>query len=139
MIQRIEKYDRRKNRRFKVPPDAFTVIKQPRFKMGQIVDMSAGGFSFCYIDGSIPPLDNLKVDILLADNGYYLDQIPVGVVSDFTIGVNYPFNEKPVKRCSLKFNGLSDAKLAQLSALVPKHTAGYLLDRRSRGQQLNYS
>ena len=120
MIERIEKYDRRKNRRFKVPPDAFMVIKQPRFKMGQIVDMSAGGLSFCYIEGSIPPIDNLKVDILLADDGYYLDQIPVDVVSDFTIGVNYPFNEKPVKRCSLKFNGLSDAKLAANQCSDPK-------------------
>jgi len=139
MSETIKTYDRRKNRRFKVPPDAFMVIKQPKFKMGQIVDMSVGGLSFCYTEGSIPPIDNLKVDILLADDGYYLDQIPVNVVSDFVIGVNYPFNEKPVKRCSVKFNGLSDAKLEQISTLIPKHTSGYILDRRSSGLHQNYS
>jgi len=143
MIERCEMYyDRRKSRRFKVPPDAFTIIKQPRFKMGQIIDMSIGGFSFCYIDDSMSPVNNFKIDILLADDGYYLDRVPVEFVSDVKIGVNYPFNAKSVKRCGLKFNGLSDAALLQMNALIPKHSGGYLIDRRRSirdGKHLGYS
>jgi len=131
MIERYEMYDRRKSRRFKVPPDAFTIIKQPRFKMGQIIDMSIGGVSFCYIDNSMLPVNNFMIDILLADDGYYLDRISVEVVSDVKIGVNYPFNAKSVKRCGLKFNEFSNAKLIQLNALIPRHSGGYLIDRRS--------
>jgi len=131
MIARKNGMDRRQSKRFKVPTDAFAIIKSPNFKIGQITDMSKGGLSFCYIDKQIKLHEIFSVDILLADDGFYLDKIPVKIAWDDGINACVSLQSKAMKRCGVTFDNMSIDQQALLHSFVPKHAGGFVLDRRS--------
>ncbi|RJP75183.1 MAG: PilZ domain-containing protein [Desulfobacteraceae bacterium] len=121
--------DRRKHKRFKVPADAFAIVKNPCFKLGQIADMSLGGISFYYISGK-GFSKNIAVDILLADDDLYIDNLPVSIVSDVNVHLNESLDKTSFKRCGLQFEKLTSHQLSKLSCFIPKQDSGYLQDKR---------
>lgn len=123
--------DRRRYRRFKVPNDAFCIVKKPRFKLGQIVDMSAGGLAMCYLDDRIVSDAEFAVDIMLADNGFYLSNIRVALVWDADCEFLIPDDLRYMKQCGLQFSALSAEQKAKLTYFIPQHTNGFVYDRRS--------
>lgn len=132
MIARKNGMDRRRYKRFKVPTDAFAVLKAPKFRIGQISDMSMGGLAFCYVDQKINPREISFVDILLADDGFYLDRIPVKIAWDEDFSDCAQLQPRSMKRCGLMFEEISQSQQALLASFVPKHAGGFLLDRRCR-------
>lgn len=121
--------DRRKHKRFKVPADAFAIVKDPCFKLGQISDMSLGGISFYYISGK-EFSRNIEVDILLADDDFYIDNLPVSIVSDINVHLNESLDKRVFKRCGLQFEELTSQQRSKLSCFIPNQDSGYLQDKR---------
>jgi c-di-GMP-binding flagellar brake protein YcgR len=121
--------DRRKHKRFKVPSDAFAIVKNPCFKLGQIADMSMGGISFYYISGK-QLTQKIAVDILLADDDFYIDNLPVSIVSEIDVHVNESVEQSSFKRCGLQFEMLTSQQRSKLSCFIPKQDSGYLQDKR---------
>lgn len=122
-------YDRRKHKRFKVPADAFAIVKNPRFKLGQIADMSMGGISFYYISGK-EFSEKIAVDILLADDDFYVADLPGSIVSDECIFLNQSAEKNAFKRCGLRFEELTSQQRSKLSCFIPQQESGYLQDKR---------
>jgi len=130
MRSRKDLYDRRKHRRFKVPVDAFAIIKKPSFKLGQITDMSKGGISFYYIGEKEFANNGFSVDILLADNDFYIDNLPVNIVSNIIVPVWAPREKAIFKRCGFKFRDLNSSQKSKLSFFVPTQSGGFIKDQR---------
>ena len=130
MRSRNELPDRRKHRRFKVPADAFAIIKNPSFKLGQIADMSKGGISFYYIGEKEFVNNGFSVDILLADDDFYIDNLPVNIVSNITVPLQAPVKKATFKRCGLKFKNLNSSQRSKLSFFVPRQPSRFLQDQR---------
>lgn len=122
-------YERRKHKRFKVPADAFAIVKNPRFKLGQIADMSLGGISFYHISGK-DFAEKIAVDILLADDDFYIANLPVSIVSDERVYLNQSVEKNAFKRCGLRFDELTSQQLSKLSCFIPQQESGYLQDKR---------
>jgi len=122
-------HDRRQHKRFKVPSDTFAIVKNPSFKLGQIVDMSMGGISFYYISGK-EFTKKIAVDILLADDDFYIDNRPVSIVSDIQVHLNESLEQSSFKRCGLQFDELTSQQRSKLSCFIPKQDSGYLQDKR---------
>jgi len=131
MRSRKEFSDRRKHKRFKVPADTFAIIKNPSFKLGQIADMSKGGISFYYIGGKEFVNNGFSVDILLADDDFYIDNLPVNIVSNITVPLHASIKKAAFKRCGMKFRNLNFSQRSKLSFLVPRQPSNFLQDQRA--------
>lgn len=122
--------DRRQYRRFKVPNDAFAIVKNPRFKLGQITDMSLGGMSICYLDELIAGNGTSTVDILLADNEFYIEGIPVSFVWHSECREVYTVNTSVMKKCGVQFGKLNSEQESKLAVFVPGNDNGYAFNLR---------
>jgi c-di-GMP-binding flagellar brake protein YcgR len=122
--------DRRQYRRFKVPNDAFAIVKNPRFKLGQITDMSLGGMSICYLDELISGGGSSTIDILLADNEFYIEGIPVSFVWHADCREMYTVNSSVMKKCGVRFGELTPAHESKLAVFVPGNDNGYAFNLR---------
>lgn len=127
---RIYKADRRKYRRFRVPADAFAIIKRPRFKLGQILDVSMGGIALCYLDHLLKFESLQSIDMLLADNGFYLPRIKAALMWDAPYQLIGPEDAAPMRQCGIKFDGLTPMQQAKLTFFIPRHADGFVYDRR---------
>jgi hypothetical protein len=124
--------NRRKNKRFKVPNDAFAILRPNSTKLGQILNMSSGGLAFSYIDKGKDECDSKLMDIFLAEDGFYMDKLEVKTVFDEKIS-SY-FNDGSsitINRCRVQFGELSQKQIAKMKCFIPSNPRGYLQDRRA--------
>ncbi|MFZ5572980.1 MAG: PilZ domain-containing protein [Thermodesulfobacteriota bacterium] len=122
--------DRRKHHRFKVPADAFAIIKYPRFKVGQIMDLSMGGLALCYLDHRLTPGSVRGLDMLLADNGFYLSDIEATLMWDEPCYLFSREEPAPMRQCGMKFEKLTPRQQAKLTIFFPQHADGFAYERR---------
>ena len=130
---------RRIHKRFKVKEGAFAVLFQNSSKLGQIIDISMGGFSFCYSDSQFidndrdgqaffyhdrrRPLENLSFfDIFLVDSGIYLEQVPCKIVSNFEIEDTDSSISISIKRCGIQFDELLPDQISDLEYFIKNCT-----------------
>lgn len=119
--------DKTKNRRlfhrFKVPHDAFAIIKSPRFKLGQIADMSNGGMSICYLDELLPDANDATIDILLADDDFYIEGIPVSFVWNTCCDDCGAPASSTMRKTGMCFGPLTPEQETKLNVFIPFHNA----------------
>ena len=85
---------------------------------------------FYYISGK-KFSKQIAVDILLADDDFYLDNLPVRIVSDINVNVNESVEKTSFKRCGLRFEDLTSHQRSKLSCFIPKQDSGYIQDKRT--------
>ena len=111
----------RKKPRFKVKEGALAFFNPNPSILGSIIDISEGGLAFTYMDNSVSlPEEPVKLDILMSDDGFYLDQLPFETVADFRIPPEYSFSTVTMKRLCLKFGELSAEQKKQLDYFISK-------------------
>lgn len=115
--------NRRLHRRFKVPNDAFAIIKRPKFKLGQISDMSNGGISICYLDELSPGGSEATIDILLTDDDFYIEGIPVSFVWNIDCHDLGTREHSVIKKSGLQFGPLTTEQETKLNVFIPFHSA----------------
>ncbi|MCK4985972.1 MAG: hypothetical protein KAS40_10660, partial [Desulfobacterales bacterium] len=69
---------------------AFAVIKSKPIKMGQIINISKDGLAFHYIDRQGASNSLFKMDILFAQDAFYLDRLLFKPIFDVEIDTDIP-------------------------------------------------
>ena len=90
-----------------------------------IKDLSKNGLSFCYPDnGKTATDESFKLDILLADCGFYLEDLPFESVSDFKLDDDFPFNSIKMRQLGVRFKDMTRSQTFKLRYLIHHHTIG---------------
>lgn len=135
----MSKRSRRAYKRLNVKEGAFAVLFEDSAKMGQILDISLGGFSFRYSDSQFIDNDRsgraflyndlrkslkglLTFDIFLVDSGIYLNRMPCKIISNIEIYDLNSTNSVPMKRCGIEFDELGPEKIADLGLFIENCT-----------------
>ena len=147
MPSRRKKTERRVHKRFSVKDRTFAMLRSDRCSldqikrmsmgeiacavynskpaiMGQIVDMSQGGLSFDCIDEICTPGDSLKLDILFANEKFYMGRIKFRPVHELKSSDNTALNPIPMKKQGVQFVDLSFKQLSRLERFLRNHTDG---------------
>ncbi|UCB47870.1 MAG: PilZ domain-containing protein [Deltaproteobacteria bacterium] len=114
--------ERRKNKRFLAQEGAFAVIGPEFTKLGQIMNISRGGFAFRYIVTGSQGIGAAEADIFLAGDGFYLEKIPIKPIWDLKVPKKLSNGSLPMRRCGVQFRELTRHQRAQLEYFIQNHT-----------------
>ncbi len=123
-MKRKKLVEQRKQTRFLVREGAFAVLRDNMSKLGQIIDIAKGGLAFRYLAIGNPTNGSFRLDIFLAENGFYLGNLPFKIISDIEIDHEIPFSSLTVRRLGVQFGDLSDKQTSQLKYFIHNHTTG---------------
>ncbi len=88
-------------------------------------DLSMNGLAFCYPDnGRTATEESYKLDILLADCDFYLEDLSFKSVSDFKLDDDFPFSSIKTRQLGLRFKDLKRSQVSKLKYLIHHHTIG---------------
>lgn len=79
-ILRSEMKQLRNHERMSIGEIAMVLYKSELEVMGQVTDMSLGGLAFRWDAGPLPEPDGVELDVLMAEEGIYLHNIPYKAV-----------------------------------------------------------
>jgi hypothetical protein len=98
-----------------------TLYKSKPAKMGQIRNLSLKGLCFNYIvnDDKIP--ESNEVDILFAEDNFYLSALPCRIVREKTESNELPFTPIVMKQRAVAFTDLSSEQERTLSRFLQSH------------------
>jgi hypothetical protein len=123
VVNRQETPERRKHRRFQPQNGAFAVLMPHFHQWGQLIDISRSGLAFhCGVAEEQPLDESLKLGILLARAGFYLRKVPFTAIADFEVAHEDAYLVHVIRRCSVKFEGLTDKQVSQLEYFIQNHT-----------------
>jgi hypothetical protein len=101
---------------------AFAVIKSKPIKMGQIINISRDGLAFHYIDRHGGSNGLFKMDILFAQDAFYLDRLLFKPVFDIEIETDIPLNSFVIRKCGVQFGELNSRQRSRLEYFITNHT-----------------
>ncbi len=110
--------ERREYKRFKIKENVFAADSD---RMGQIVDLSMGGFSFRYPELQKQPVESQKMDIFVKDNSFFLQNLPITIVSDRKVVDDIDYPMPLLRRRGVKFQELTSEQKFQLEYLLWTH------------------
>jgi hypothetical protein len=114
-------FNKRKHKRYLAQNRSYVETKESS-KVGQILDISAGGLAFKYIDMGDRPKESIDLDILVKDNGFHLENIAFMIVSDIKLNGEYAFSSTKMRRCGGLFRQLNQNQVFQLEYFIQNHT-----------------
>jgi hypothetical protein len=100
---------------------ACAVFNAKPVKLGKISNISLGGLMFQYADSNTNISKGLVLDILLADCGYYLANVPYKIISEFVIPEDVPDDSLQMRQVRLQFQNLSAYQQAKLKDFIVSH------------------
>jgi len=116
--------ERREHARFKVKTGGLALLASewPRSTVvGDILDISTGGVALQYV-GDEPPFKDLdKIGLACSDPPFYLGQLPVKAISDFSM-VKIPFGSLIPRRLSVQFGELTQSQATHLEGYIGDHS-----------------
>ena len=101
---------------------AFAVIKSKPIKMGQIINISKEGLAFHYIDRQGTSNSLFKMDILFAQDAFYLDRLLFKPIFDVEIDTDFPLNSFTIRKCGVQFGELNSRQHSRLEYFIRNHT-----------------
>ena len=110
--------ERREYKRFKIKKNVFAADSD---RMGQIVDLSMGGFSFRYPELQKQPVESQEMDIFVKDNSFFLQNLPITIVSDRKVVDDIDYPMPLLRRRGVKFQELTSEQKFQLEYLLWTH------------------
>ncbi len=131
--------DRREQTRYKVNDAAYAIINPEPFKLVPILDITMKEIGV-YVNNGDPWLNNAsKLEIMVADCSFYLENIPFEPISDFKA---FPADSSDLldgRRCSLKFGNLTPGQKSELNFFIRNYTQGgtFWQVRQKFGKLLN--
>ena len=99
----------------------FAVIKSKPIKMGQIINISKDGLAFDYIERPGNTLEVFKLDILFAEDAYYLGKLLFKTVYDYSVDPEIPLSTFTIRRCGVQFGELTHRQHMQLEYFLNHH------------------
>jgi hypothetical protein len=116
--------ERRKHKRFLVQEGVYALLKNNSSKLGQIENISRGGFALSYIVDGEQLHEAFKVDIFISKIGYCLRDVPSKKISDLHIDNKLPFSTFSIRQARIQFNELNHSQLSQLDNFMRDYTTG---------------
>jgi len=90
--------------------------------MGQIVNISKEGLAFHYIDRKGGSKSLFKMDILFAQDAFYLDRLLFKPIFDIEIDTDLPLNSFTIRKCGVQFGELNQQQRSQLEYFICNYT-----------------
>ncbi len=100
----------------------FAVIKSKPVKMGQIININTNGLAFDYIERRGEAMQLFKLDILYAQDSFYLGKLLFKPVYDHVIDSEFPVNSFMIRRCGVQFGELTAHQKSRLEYFIHHHT-----------------
>jgi hypothetical protein len=100
----------------------FAVIKSKPVKMGQITNISMNGLAFEYIERRNKAIKVFKLDILYAQDAFYLGKLLFKPSFDYVVEPEFPLNTFNIRRCGVEFGALTSNQKSRLEYFLSKHT-----------------
>ena len=116
--------ERRKHRRFNVKDNAYAVINTDPVYMVPIVDIAMGGMGIYVDNGAKWMNDYPKLEIMVADCSFYLDNLPFEIIADHKA---FPWDTSGMldgRRYHLKFGNLRPAQKSRLKYFMRNYIRG---------------
>ncbi len=105
---------------------ACAVYRSKPVRFGRIVDISMGGLLFRYINGEERSSRLPVLDILVADSGFYLENLTFKSIADVEIHDDFTINSLKMRLNRVQFEGLEPEAMMKLKYFVEKYTvAGF--------------
>lgn len=99
------------------------VFKSNPLEIGEITDISRGGMAFQYIEKE-KCLDNVTtLDILLAEDDFYLQDLRIEVVSDVSVADDLDLGPFKTRRMGVQFCDLKPGQEAALRHFIGNYTS----------------
>ena len=114
--------ERRQHRRLKVKENAFAVISPDPVKMVPIIDIAMGGLGVYVNNGAKRINDCAKLEIMVADCSFYLDNLPFEIITSFRAFPGDSSNMLDGRRYNLKFSNLRPVQKARLKYFMRNYT-----------------
>jgi hypothetical protein len=102
---------------------AFAVMRSSPAKIGQIINISMGGLVFQYAQEAQGSAKPSHLDILLADDRFYLDGLKFKRVTDVSFPGEYEFDSVKTRLISVKFKNLTAQQKKQLNRFLSDFTS----------------
>ena len=99
----------------------FAVIKSKPVKMGQIINISTKGLAFEYIERRGESIRLFKLDVLFAEDAFYLGKLLFKPVFDFAVDSEVPVDSFTIRRCGVQFGELTAYQKSRLEFFVNNH------------------
>lgn len=98
------------------------VYKSKPYKLGQIVNVGRGGLSFSYISKENQGDKVDEIDILLADDDFYLESIQFKTILDTSLENENNLSPLGMKTQSIKFINMTTRQSLKLEYFLKYHT-----------------
>ncbi len=141
----VKSPEKRAHERFQVKKDAFALIRpadtghlciadqsmaqiacavyrSKPVRFGRIIDISMGGLLFRYVNGEKRSVRSLVLDILVADSGFYLENLMFKDIADMEISDDFTINSIKMRQNRVQFEGLESAAMMKLKYFVKNYT-----------------
>ena len=142
---RVKGVEKRTHKRFQVNNDAFALIRPAAaeqirvtdrsmaeiacsvyrskpVRFGRIDNISMGGLSFRYITGEERSSPSLVLDILVAESGFYLENLTFKNISDFEMDDGFAINSFKMRLNRVQFEGLEPAAMMKMKHFVENYS-----------------
>ncbi len=112
--------EKRKHRRFQVLEGAYAALylDNGSLMIGQIQNISKGGFAFRYVGNGEQAEGSYKVDIFASNNDFYLKNLPFETISDVYIDFETPFSTTSSRQCGGQFGEITQSQMFQLDYFI---------------------
>ncbi len=100
---------------------ACTVFNAKPAKLGIIDNIGMGGLTFQHVDSRVKLDNTFVLDILLADCGFYLADIPFKIITDFEIPDDILGDSVVMRQVRLQFRKLNANLEAKLKDFILNH------------------
>lgn len=111
-------------KRFKAKDGSFALLWPHFNKRGQIIDISSGGLSFHYVASEEESNASSEMDILIVEDGFYIDRIPFYIIYDFEISKESSQLTFQMRRLGVKFRELNPEQISKLEFFISNYTEG---------------
>jgi hypothetical protein len=100
---------------------ACAVFNAKPVKLGKIDNISMGGLMFHHVDSRTQSNQALVLDILLADCGFYLANMPFKTITDVVIPDDISSDAVETRQVRLQFQQLNAIQQSRLKDFIKKH------------------
>ena len=134
--------DRREHKRFKVKDGSFAVLRsRPAIsghmngestcnaelgelstKLAKIIDISGNGLAYYYIESQNRSSELAGLDLIFADDAFYLGKILIKRVVDFKIDPTIRLSSFVIRRCGVQFSQLKLNQRTRLGYFLRNYT-----------------
>jgi len=141
----VKGVEKRAHKRFQVDKDAFALIRPDAaeqlcvadrsmaeiacavyrskpVRFGRIDNISMDGLSFRYITGEERSNPSLVLDILVAESGFYLENLSFKNIADFEMDDGHAINSFKMRSSRVQFEGLEPAAIIKLEHFLENYS-----------------